>query len=792
MRDLVERLWREAHPEPEAIARYLRGRGLSAATIPTTLRWHAKLEYFDELGRAIGAHPAIVARVESLAGELVGLHRTYLDSSGTQKADVLAPKKLLAVRDRATTGAVIRLAEAGQVLGVTEGIETGLAVMEATGIPVWAAISAGGMEDVELPPTVQRLELWADHDANGRGQRAAEIRAAQAVAAGLEVAIVLPREPGDWLDVLRAQGAAALVDAQWGAPPWRPPTASSPSAAAPHPAIDAGDEDLPRVAAAAWSALLEANTPAVIFRHGGWPAWIEHDDDGVPVIRPLTPDRLRHRLARVADWYRIRRDERRPAMPPESVVRDLLARPDPPLPILARVVEAPVFAADGTLQTAPGYHAAGQTYYEPAAGLVVPAIPSHPSAADVAASRRWLLQELLGDFPFTGDAELAHALALLLLPFARALIDGSTPFHLIEKPAPGTGASLLASVLVYPSLGRSAPALTEGRDEDEWRKRIAAMLRGGRPVVLLDNLRRRLESAALCSAITAPVWEDRVLGATEMGRWPVTCAWIGTGNNPSLSDELARRTVRIRLDAREDRPWLRTGFRHPDLLAWAAGHRGALVHAALVLIRAWLHEGRPAGGGILGMFESWSRVMGGILAVAGVPGFLGNLDALYQESDEEGSQVRGFLAGWWAKHQDRDVTVSEVYDLAVMPDSPLDLDAKTEHGRRIKLGKVLGRLRDRRYRLDDGRTICISRGVKVHQALVWRLHDVGRNSPHSPTLPGGESRGEYGSVGEYPPPLLSSRAGARAQEERSETLPETPTLPGIGHTEGCDCRECAP
>jgi putative DNA primase/helicase len=39
--------------------------------------------------------------------------------------------------------------------------------------------------------------------------------------------------------------------------------------------------------------------------------------------------------------------------------------------------------------------------------------------------------------------------------------------------------------------------MTEGRDEDEWRKRLTSRLATGPAVILNDNLRRRLEDAAL-------------------------------------------------------------------------------------------------------------------------------------------------------------------------------------------------------------------------------------------------------------------------------------------------------
>src|SRR6185437_10610239 len=147
-------------------------------------------------------------------------------------------------------------------------------------------------------------------------------------------------------------------------------------------------------------------------------------DDGFPVIRSLTEDRMRHVLGRVAYWYAIRETkdgdyQRTPALPPLHVVKDVLATPNAPLPILSRIVEAPVFAPDGTLQLEPGYHPAAQTFYAADPELVIPPVPEAPTPEDVASARQLLAGELLGEFPFTGPAELAHALALLLLPFVR-------------------------------------------------------------------------------------------------------------------------------------------------------------------------------------------------------------------------------------------------------------------------------------------------------------------------------------------------------------------------------------
>ncbi len=335
-----------------------------------------------------------------------------------------------------------------------------------------------------------------------------------------------------------------------------------------------------------------------------------------------------------------------------------------------------------------------------------------------------ITEELLGDFPFVGNGEIAHGVAALLLPFARDLIDGPTPLHLFEKPSPGTGATLLVDMLALPATGQPIPTMTEGRDEDEWRKRMTAKLIGSPSSLLIDNLRRRLDCAALASGITATTWEDRILGASEMVRLPVRCTWLATGNNPAVSTEIARRTIRIRLDAQTDRPWLRSAFRHVNLREWANKNRGLLVWAALTMIRAWIAAGRPPGNTTLGMFEQWSEVIGGVLNVVGVAGFLSNLSEFYDESDTEGAAWCSFLAAWWEQHGDGETTVRDLWSLA-HDDEAQPLGDGSEQSQRVKLGKMIAEKRDRVFDIpaDDGRQVrvILERGEPSKRAYRWKL-----------------------------------------------------------------------
>jgi phage/plasmid primase-like uncharacterized protein len=463
----------------------------------------------------------------------------------------------------------------------------------------------------------------------------------------------------------------------------------------------------------AWKALLEANKTPFLFRRGTI-VRIERTEAGALIAREVTPDRMRYALARAAYWYKPAEGKKpeRHAFPPMPIVRNVLATPNPPLPALRRIIEVPVFAADGRLYMTPGYNPASELYYQPPRGFRIPQVPASPNKQNIANARELIL-EMIRDFPFVGDAERAHAIAALLLPFVRQLIDGPTPLHLFEKPSPGTGATLLIQALAYVSIGRDPAMMTEGRDEDEWRKRITSKMAAGHAFILIDNLRRRLDSAALSSAITATTWEDRRLGATEIISFPVNCTWLSSGNNPALSLEMARRSIRIRLDAKVDRPWLRESFTHSDLLTWVANERAHLIWSALVLAQAWIANGRPSSSGKrLGMFEKWSDVIGGILHVAGIPGFLGNLDAFYEDSDWEGAEWRNFIAAWSEKWGEVEVTVSNIFDLA----DSLELGSGNERSRKTKLGKLLADNKDRQF------GACrLKKGSAVDGSQRWKL-----------------------------------------------------------------------
>jgi hypothetical protein len=121
------------------------------------------------------------------------------------------------------------------------------------------------------------------------------------------------------------------------------------------------------------------------------------------------------------------------------------------------------------------------------------------------------------------------------------------------------------------------------------------------------------------------------------------------------------------------------------------------------------------------MFEKWSEIIGGILTHCSIPGFLRNLSDFYAEADAEGADYRSFIGEWWNEHNDNDVGVSELFKIASAPDSTLPLGYGGEQSLRTRLGKLLGRLKDRRFQIPEGITVCVTRAGTASRAAQWRL-----------------------------------------------------------------------
>ena len=403
------------------------------------------------------------------------------------------------------------------------------------------------------------------------------------------------------------------------------------------------------------AALLAANDPPTRFMRGSIPTRVNGGK-----LEALTNTTMKSDLDRVADFMKEVKtegsQELKPARPPADLAPDLLGRLDLDLPDLEEIVNAPVFLPGGALLAEDGYNAEHR--------ILLKLHDLHDLRADLPVDEALgQLETVFQDFPFTEPSGRAHTLAMTLQPFVRPLIVGATPMYLIDAPARGTGKGLLVEVSNLVPLGYFAPTMSQPRDSDETEKRITSVLLEARPVVLWDNV-TRLGSDPLHAALTSQTWQGRILGKSETVTVPNRAVWLASGNNVELSDEMTRRVIPIRLDAGVERPEERTDFSIPDLPAYVREHRSELVSACLSLVQAWINEGMPKGSATLGRYESWAGVLGGILKVAGVPGFLSGRERLHAEADKETTEWTALCEAWWSAYGERPVTAKDVFEIA--------------------------------------------------------------------------------------------------------------------------------
>ncbi|PID38734.1 MAG: hypothetical protein CSB49_04010 [Proteobacteria bacterium] len=441
--------------------------------------------------------------------------------------------------------------------------------------------------------------------------------------------------------------------------------------------------------------------PPLLFRRGGAVVRLKTDDEAAVELAQWGETAMFGLLARDADWVTV--DEEgafHPTFPPKDVSRDLVTFPPTGFPRVDSVITTPVFGSGGELIVAPGLHAEEHLWLQSDSDLVLDEVSEAPTAEDVARARSLFVDDLFVDFPFATDSDRAHMLAAVLLPFARRMVHGNTPLHVVESPSIGSGKSLLCHLTSIVCTGKGSDISTLPGQEEEIRKTLTAELLKGCPIIVLDNAneRRVLSSQALAAALTAPTWRNRILGKTEIIVLPNLAMWMLTGNNPRLSAELTRRSIRIRIDPKRDRAWQRTGFKHDPISLWAHEHRSELVHAALVLIQAWIAAGKPRCSERLGSFEDWAAVMGGILEVIGVPGFLANLEQMYADADSEGEMWRELTQAWWAEFGSEPKRVSEINELCENEGLMLTVRGDgNDRSQQSRLGKALLGARDRMF-----------------------------------------------------------------------------------------------
>ena len=358
-----------------------------------------------------------------------------------------------------------------------------------------------------------------------------------------------------------------------------------------------------RTAEAATATIELLRRDPVAFDFGGQLALVDNGR-----VHPLCEHGLAHHLGTTTQFWKAK-----PAGvsvnedPPMALLKQILAQGERrKLKPLDGVITGSTIRMDGSVLDTPGYDKATRLFFDPM-GEDVPPVPVNPTL-DEAKNALDLLLHPFASFPFVDATARGALLAAILTATVRPVLP-TAPAFAFDAPIQGSGKSLLAACIGALIEGRAPDVWphTQGRDDEETRKRLFTALRTGSRALIWDNVVGTFDSASMAAFVTADGMVDRVLGKSEAIRVPNRVLLILTGNNLQLAGDLPRRVIICRIDPQTDQPFARKFDLDP--LQWVLEHRNSMLAAACTLIRARLTNMTSPAPGRLASFETWDDLV---------------------------------------------------------------------------------------------------------------------------------------------------------------------------------------
>ena len=366
---------------------------------------------------------------------------------------------------------------------------------------------------------------------------------------------------------------------------------------------------------------------------------------------------------------------------PLDVARMYLAwQGDWKLPFLHGISSTPMLTEEGSIHSSPGYDPLSGIWCENVPDLsgLVPNQPTQVDAEDALRKIRHTFKTFcFADAETLFDADtgveiinLDHPpgvdesgfLAALLTAVCRPSLHlaPGVLIHAASLSGAGAGKGLLARCICKISFGKNPYAVTAGQSAEELEKRISAELIEGSPVVFLDNLNNRaFKSDQLASAITEDPARVRIFGKLQMVPINTRAFILLTGNGLTVSEDLARRFIEIKLDPRTENPESRAFS--VNILDEVTKCREELLAACLTIWRWGRLSKHLEAGTPLGSFEQWCRWVRDPLLALGCQDPVKRVSEA-KKQDSQRQRVSEIFLTWWDRHGDRPTEVKDLSD----------------------------------------------------------------------------------------------------------------------------------
>ncbi len=269
------------------------------------------------------------------------------------------------------------------------------------------------------------------------------------------------------------------------------------------------------------------------------------------------------------------------------------------------------------------------------------------------------LRSLYSEFPFPDWVEDANGvrqsrgMAVQIAAMMSQFAIGLLPAHanrmgfIYNANSQRSGKTLLTKMALIPVHGNVA-VQTWKNHEEELVKCIDAQVLEAKTYIVFDNCRGFLSSQAIEGLMTSPQWTGRVLGLTQTFTADNFVTVFITGNDCTLSSDMAYRCLMVNLFVNEaevqdrstsviiDEPWL---------CDWVNRHK--ILSCLWAIVRSWAAAGEPKAtdfGAKLPLgFEAWGQLMGGLVAHAGFGDCLAPAK-IKQAGDNEKTDMNSLVA----------------------------------------------------------------------------------------------------------------------------------------------------
>ncbi len=270
---------------------------------------------------------------------------------------------------------------------------------------------------------------------------------------------------------------------------------------------------------------------------------------------------------------------------------------------LLGVSRVPFMSDDGNLRSEVGYDPQTRIFYDRLPNLTIPASPARSDAEHA-------LQRLLKPFEhYTFEDPKTGPLLVFasLLPALERPFMNTAPMFVVKGAQAGTGKGQMVRAVGHLALGTPPPFMAWGHDDDEFKKRLDAMLFASPAMLVIDNCNgRQLQGDTLEMILSEGTATIRPLGKSEAVTVRNRTFFMANGNNIGISGDMSRRAFVTKILPRSASPERDRFPFTPE--EYVVGNRDALLSDAYMIMRAYRRNGMPRCGlPAVGSFPEWER-----------------------------------------------------------------------------------------------------------------------------------------------------------------------------------------